>query len=72
MVTVIGVTPSVYVNVKGAVPVKLKVTLGNGLPAQMEPPPKMVAAGTGFTTTATDPPKLVALQVPASVSEVML
>ena len=46
--------------INGAVPVKLKVTLGSGEPEHTGPPPLIVAVGNGFTTTLTVPPRAVA------------
>ena len=46
---VVGVTPSVYVKVNGAVPVNVKTTSGNGSPVHTGPPPLMVAVGSGLT-----------------------
>ena len=71
--TVTGVTPSVYVNVKGAVPVNVKVTSGNVAPAQTAPPPVTDATvGNGFIVTATGVPSDVPTHVFASVKAVTL
>ena len=59
-----------YVNVYGAVPVKVNVTVGNGALPQTGPPPDIVAVGRVLTTTLAVPPKLVATQELASVSAV--
>ena len=68
--TFTGVTPSVYVNVNGAVPVNVNVTLGSGDPAQTDPPPLITAVGSGLTMTLTGAPRLVATHVLASVNAV--
>jgi hypothetical protein len=70
LVIVTGVTPSVYVNVKGAVPVNVNTILGNGDPEHTVPPPLTVTVGNGLTITATGVPKLVAEHVFASVNAV--
>ena len=68
--TFTGVTPSVYVKVNGAVPMKVNVTFGSGEPAQTDPPPLITAVGNGLTMTLTGAPRLVATQVLASVKAV--
>lgn len=55
MFTVEGVVPSVQVNVKGALPVNVKVTFGKGNPAQTLPPPDTTAVGNGRTVTVAEP-----------------
>ena len=68
---VTGVIPSVYVNVKGAAPVKLNETSGNVPPLHIVPPPvTLETVGSGFTITFTDAPRLVATQPLASLNAV--
>jgi hypothetical protein len=55
--------PSVYVNVKGAVPVNVNVMFGNVPPAHIVPPPLTTAVGNGVIVTGIGEPKLVPVQL---------
>ena len=71
LLIVVGVTPSVYVKVNGAVPVNVKITSGKGSLAHTVPPPLMLAVGNGLTVTSTGVPRLVPTHVFASLNAVI-
>jgi hypothetical protein len=53
--TVVSTTPSLHVKLNGAVPVKVNVTFGSGVPKQTMPPPDTEAVGSGLTVTVAVP-----------------